>query len=82
MRLTFYLFYDIPAGSNFMAMVDELIGAAIGGVVAAKGGEEGLVIWFDRDGYALPDAVVAAMKDVARVLPKAKFDFATDNYDF
>lgn len=82
MRYTFYLFYDLPDGADFVATVDKLIEAAIGGVVAAKGGEGGLVVWFDRDADSLPGAVNVAMRDVARVLPEARFDFATDQYEF
>lgn len=82
MRHTFYLFYDLPDGADFVATVDELIEAAIGGVVAAKGGEGGIVIWLDRDGDSLPGVVNVAMRDVARVLPEATFDFAADDYKF
>lgn len=82
MRYTFYLFFDLPGGADFVATVDRLIEAAIGGVVAAKGGEGGIVVWFERDGESLPGAVEVAMRDVASVLPEATFDFATDNYEF
>lgn len=82
MKYKFYLFYAMPANWDVVATVDYFIEVAIGGVVAAKGLEDQLIIWFEREADDLPSAVIVARKDVARVLPYARFDFAADKYQF